>query len=438
MLSTAMRLMFALLKSWWPLVLATAMMILWIAQGGLLSDLSQEHWRGRLEAELQLMAFEADDIAQSYSTAESGSENRHIREGALIEVKRLDESALSKALSQDIDPDKRQHFKDIVSNHHQLSGFIASVSGAKYLNIRMVNGLDEVPSYLWVELDVSRRLASLFRQIDMQLSIRPYGDSSTAKPASWQPKLGLFDILLPYEQIDVEQLGEDGFPYAATHGLWHVTEVQHAALNDALLIRLETHQLKKAHQLGRIQLIGMLLTAFWLLASLMMRVWPILRQSEATHSVEQLPQKDIVKPASADTSPIHENVVPEQIPEYVNPMPVASPTEADNAEQLNVVDPASIPEAFPRHMTQDFSKVDISKIRQRDEDKPYWQLFDEFISMRSACSQDNHGITYPKFERKLLASKAQIMRELKVEDVEYHVHQKNGRAALKAVPIVHS
>jgi hypothetical protein len=70
-----------------------------------------------------------------------------------------------------------------------------------------------------------------------------------------------------------------------------------------------------------------------------------------------------------------------------------------------------------------------------DPDVTFYQVFQDYVQARERCRESVEGLSYEQFRRRLSDSRATIIREHGCMSVEFHVYVKDGRAALKAIPI---
>lgn len=70
-----------------------------------------------------------------------------------------------------------------------------------------------------------------------------------------------------------------------------------------------------------------------------------------------------------------------------------------------------------------------------DPDVTFYQVFQDYVQARERCRESVEGLSYEQFRRRLTDSRATIIREHGCIAVEFHVYVKDGRAALKAIPI---
>ncbi|WP_428267949.1 MXAN_5187 family protein [Haliangium sp.] len=71
-------------------------------------------------------------------------------------------------------------------------------------------------------------------------------------------------------------------------------------------------------------------------------------------------------------------------------------------------------------------------------DDSYRDVFEEFLALKRKCGEPTASLTYEKFAGKLRKSRDSLMAKHGCDDVKFQVYVKDGRAALKAKPIVSS
>ena len=69
------------------------------------------------------------------------------------------------------------------------------------------------------------------------------------------------------------------------------------------------------------------------------------------------------------------------------------------------------------------------------EQAHFRQIFQEFMQTRQECGEDVSELTYERFETKLLKTKQTIMDKYNPSSVRFQVYVKQGKAALRAVPV---
>ena len=63
----------------------------------------------------------------------------------------------------------------------------------------------------------------------------------------------------------------------------------------------------------------------------------------------------------------------------------------------------------------------------------YREVFEEFIQVKEACGEPTNGFSYEKFAAKLRKNRKDLLEKRPgIEDVNFTVYVKDGKAALKA------
>jgi hypothetical protein len=65
----------------------------------------------------------------------------------------------------------------------------------------------------------------------------------------------------------------------------------------------------------------------------------------------------------------------------------------------------------------------------------YKEVFEKFLQTRIECSEDTSDLTYDRFVTKLLKNRQQILEKHKARGVRFQVYVKDGKAALRALPV---
>jgi len=69
------------------------------------------------------------------------------------------------------------------------------------------------------------------------------------------------------------------------------------------------------------------------------------------------------------------------------------------------------------------------------DDAHYQEVYQEFIRMRQHCGEDTDQLTYDRFVAKLMKNRQQIIPKYNSKSVRFQVYEKQGKAALRAVPV---
>lgn len=62
-------------------------------------------------------------------------------------------------------------------------------------------------------------------------------------------------------------------------------------------------------------------------------------------------------------------------------------------------------------------------------------VYDKFVSLRQQCGESTSELSFEKFSAKLENTRAAVLAKHQCQDVQFEVFEKNGKAALKAVPV---
>ncbi len=66
----------------------------------------------------------------------------------------------------------------------------------------------------------------------------------------------------------------------------------------------------------------------------------------------------------------------------------------------------------------------------------YRQVFDEFVATKEACDESIEGLDYKRFRAKLVRTRKSLLDRFECVDVRFRVYVKDGKAALKAAPVL--
>ncbi len=110
-------------------------------------------------------------------------------------------------------------------------------------------------------------------------------------------------------------------------------------------------------------------------------------------------------------------------PPPYQPPPQARPMMDDNRTVVAQVPYDLLAAAAP--------KSDISQA----DDAHYREVYDKFVETRQECAEDISDLTYDRFVQKLLKNRQQIIEKHKAKAVRFQVYVKDGKAALRALPV---
>jgi hypothetical protein len=70
------------------------------------------------------------------------------------------------------------------------------------------------------------------------------------------------------------------------------------------------------------------------------------------------------------------------------------------------------------------------------EERTHFQaVFEEFVRIRAECGEDTDQLTFDRFVAKLMKNREQIIEKYDSRSVRFQVYVKQGKAALRAVPV---
>lgn len=69
------------------------------------------------------------------------------------------------------------------------------------------------------------------------------------------------------------------------------------------------------------------------------------------------------------------------------------------------------------------------------EEAHFKEVYDDFVKTRQQCGEDTQQLTYDRFVTKLMKNRQQIIEKYHSKSVRFQVYVKQGKAALRAVPV---
>ena len=66
----------------------------------------------------------------------------------------------------------------------------------------------------------------------------------------------------------------------------------------------------------------------------------------------------------------------------------------------------------------------------------YRQVFDEFVATKEACDEPVEGVDYKRFRAKLVRTRKSLLDRFECVEVRFRVYVRDGKAALKAAPVL--
>ncbi|MBI1946982.1 MAG: hypothetical protein HYS27_14900 [Deltaproteobacteria bacterium] len=114
----------------------------------------------------------------------------------------------------------------------------------------------------------------------------------------------------------------------------------------------------------------------------------------------------------------------QQSAQTIPPPRTATPQSDDARTVVAAVPQELLSQAGPRH----------DGLNSADEIH-YREVYDKFLETRVQCREDTSDLTYDRFLAKLLKNRQQIVEKHKAKAVRFQVYVKEGKAALRALPV---
>jgi hypothetical protein len=114
-------------------------------------------------------------------------------------------------------------------------------------------------------------------------------------------------------------------------------------------------------------------------------------------------------------------------PKVSAPPPSPPPTPAASVDDNRTV-VAHVPQEL---LAQVAPKNDVDSA----DDAHYKEVYEKFVQTRIECGEDTSDLSYDRFVAKLLKNRQQILEKHKAKSVRFQVYAKDGKAALRALPV---
>jgi hypothetical protein len=111
-------------------------------------------------------------------------------------------------------------------------------------------------------------------------------------------------------------------------------------------------------------------------------------------------------------------------PPVGSPPPSAAPPQEEEARTVIAQVPAEL-------LNQAAS---VDRITPEEEDH-FKEVYEEFVKTRQQCGEDTDQLTYERFTAKLMKNRKSIIEKYNSKSVRFQVYVKQGKAALRAVPV---
>lgn len=124
----------------------------------------------------------------------------------------------------------------------------------------------------------------------------------------------------------------------------------------------------------------------------------------------------------------------------------AAPDSADLADELEMAfagiasEPAPTPSPSPSTnrqtlMYEQFGEDDLETAKAAIKQERMQKVYDSYIEMRQQCGESVENIDLEAFVQRLDKQRESILSQIPCTDVQFHVYEKAGKAAIKATPI---
>jgi hypothetical protein len=101
--------------------------------------------------------------------------------------------------------------------------------------------------------------------------------------------------------------------------------------------------------------------------------------------------------------------------------------QPDSSEDARTV-VAQVP---PELLSQGSARAEL----ESPDEPHYREVYDKFVETRISCGEDTSDLTYERFVAKLVKNRQQIVEKHKAKSVRFQVYVKDGKAALRALPV---
>jgi hypothetical protein len=142
----------------------------------------------------------------------------------------------------------------------------------------------------------------------------------------------------------------------------------------------------------------------------------------------QVPQSLLQASSIASTTP--EVVAPP--PKAAPPPPAPPPFAVSSANDAD--DNRTVVAQVPKDLLTQTAQPAHNPAEAADQ-AHYKEVYEKFLQTRIDCGEDTSDLSYDRFVTKLLKNRQQILEKHKAKGVRFQVYVKDGKAALRAVPV---
>ncbi len=114
------------------------------------------------------------------------------------------------------------------------------------------------------------------------------------------------------------------------------------------------------------------------------------------------------------------------------PTPAPTPSAPAQVSRTSVDDNRTVVAQVPQELLAQVSpKNDVDSA----DEAHYKEVYEKFVQTRIECGEDTSDLSYDRFVAKLLKNRQQIIEKHKAKSVRFQVYAKDGKAALRALPV---
>jgi hypothetical protein len=137
-----------------------------------------------------------------------------------------------------------------------------------------------------------------------------------------------------------------------------------------------------------------------------------------------MPKMTVAATTAKDTGPLVPLPGAARPPAPPKPAPAAPKSDDDDAELP--------PDLLAR--SQELEEELLAPAEDPEEEH-FRAVFDEFVTVRRRCGEPADGLTFEKFQSRLQKNRDQLMEKFACKTVRFQVYVKDGKAAVKALPV---
>lgn len=141
----------------------------------------------------------------------------------------------------------------------------------------------------------------------------------------------------------------------------------------------------------------------------------------------QVPQELIQESKVSATG----RAIPETSKPAIPAAPPAAPSPPPTPPQAPVGDRTVVAQIPQELLSQSAQTQNL----QAAEEAHFREVYHQFIETRRQCGEETADLTYDRFVAKLLKNREQIVEKYNSKSVRFQVYVKQGKAALRAVPV---